>query len=198
MDSAAEVWGAKNYDQCNTVQHRATRTFLPMHPCGPMYDDMQWYTPYVRHQVSMIRYWLRLTRMPKSRLTKRIFLWDHGNAFSGTRNWNDDILNIFTKCNMQQHFPRSQWPGLAPDPIIRGVKQLLMGKECETRAQAAIEMSRLRLYNEIHQHRHQEPSMYLDKLTRPQRSALAKFRMGTLPIAIETGRYIGKPETERL
>ena len=46
---------------------------------------------------------------------------------------------------------------------------------------------------------YREPSMYLDKLlTRPQRSALAKFRMGTFPIAIETGRYIGKPEPERL
>ena len=100
---------------------------------------------------------------------------------------------------MQQHFPRSQWPGLAPDPIIRGVKRLLTGKECEKRAQAASEMSRLRLYNEIHQQRPREPSMYLDKLsTRPHRSALAKFRMGTLPIAIETGRYIGKPEPERL
>ena len=202
MDYAAEVWGAKNYDQCNTVQHRAMRTFLGVSRCTPvaaMYGDMQWYTPYVRHQVSMIRYWLRLTRIPESRLTKRIFLWDHDNALSGTRNWNDDILNIFTKCNMQQHFPRSQWPGLAPDPIIRGVKRLLTGNECETRARAASEMSRLRLYNEIHQHRPQEPSMYLDKLlTRPQRSALAKFRMGTLPIAVETGRYIGKPEPERL
>ena len=60
-------------------------------------------------------------------------------------------------------------------------------------------MSRLRLYNELHQHRPQEPSVYLDKLlTRPQRSAHAKFRMGTLPSAIETGRYIGKPEPERL
>ena len=58
---------------------------------------------------------------------------------------------------------------------------------------------RLRLYNEIHHHRPQEPSMNLDKLlTRPQWSALVKFRMGTLPIAIKTGRYIGKPEQERL
>ena len=27
MNYAAEVWGAKNYDQCNTVQHRAMRVF---------------------------------------------------------------------------------------------------------------------------------------------------------------------------
>ena len=182
IDYAAEVWGAKNYDQCNTVQHRAMRTFLGVSQCTPvaaMYGDMQWYNPYVRHQVSMIRFWLRLTRMPESRLTKRITLWGHGNALSGTRNGNDDILIIFTKCNMQQHFPRSQWPGLAPDPIIRGVKRLLTGKECETRAQAASEMSRLRLYNEIHQQRPQEPLMYLDKLlTRPQRPALLNFEWG--------------------
>ena len=33
MDYAAEVWGAKNYDQCNTVQPRAMRTFLGVSRC---------------------------------------------------------------------------------------------------------------------------------------------------------------------
>ena len=33
MDYAAEVWGAKNYDQCHTVQHRAMRTFLGVSRC---------------------------------------------------------------------------------------------------------------------------------------------------------------------
>ena len=129
MDYAVEVWGTKNYDQCNTAQHRAMRTFLGVTPVAAMYGDLQWYTPFT-HQDSMIWCWLCMTRMPKSHLAKGILLWGHENALSGMMNWDSDILNKFTKCNLQQHFPRSHWPGLAPYPIIHGSKWLLLRKEC--------------------------------------------------------------------
>ena len=43
------------------------------------------------------------------------------------------------------------------------------------------------------------PAPYIDGiLNRQTRSAISKLRMGTLPIAIETGRYVNKPVDERL
>ncbi len=35
-------------------------------------------------------------------------------------------------------------------------------------------------------------------LSRGERSAMAKFRMGVAPIKLETGRYTSTPEDERL
>ena len=88
MDYSAPIWGATKYDFCSTTQNRAMRTFLGVGRCTPIpaiYGDMQWTTPFTRHRVAMVRYWCHLARMPRSRLAKRVFEWDHGLATRGRR-----------------------------------------------------------------------------------------------------------------
>ena len=59
------------------------------------------------------------------------------------------------------------------------------------------DMSRIHIYNDIKVQFQLET--YVKHITdRKLRSLLAKARMGTLPIQIETGRYRGIPKEERL
>ena len=59
-------------------------------------------------------------------------------------------------------------------------------------------MSRLRVYNTIVTPSHNPANFVKDRLNRQQRSLISKLRSGTLPIAIETGRYTNTPENLRL
>ena len=201
MDYACEIWGVKMYACMNTTQHRAMRTFLGVGKCAPlpcMYGDMPWITPFTRHRSAAVRYWLRLTRMPQSRLTKRVFDWDYDMATRGRRSWNREIKQILTTCGIPELFNRDQWHTHSPDTIVALVRKGLTKLESDQRVVDGASMSRLRVYNTIVTPSPNPANFVKDRLNRQQRSLISKLRSGTLPIAIETGRYTNTPENLRL
>ena len=96
-----EIWAGKKRDCWDPIQHRAIRTFLGVGKCAPLpmlYGDMAWIPSHVRQKAAMIHYWIRLTRMPATRLARRVFDWDHGRAKRGT--CCHDMKQIFEKCDL--------------------------------------------------------------------------------------------------
>lgn len=204
MDYCSEVWGAGKYDFNDRAQYRAMRTILGVRKCTPipaMYGDLQWLTPLTRHRVAMVRYWCRLTRMPSARLTKRVFEWDYQLGSRGRRTWNKDVHTILTQCGLAEAFDRDHWHRNSVDMLVNHVTQQLTGRDQSQRSAEAATMSRMRLYRQLEAGRRNQddtaPSNYL-KFNRHQRSAIAKIRMGTLPLHIETGRYVSRPVEQRL
>ena len=93
-DYASGVWGFREYPSCNTVHHRAIRSFLGVHKLTPVLainGDMGWEPPSIRHKCHMIRLWNRLVKMSDQRLTKHIFNWDLrvGNS------WTTELRTLF-------------------------------------------------------------------------------------------------------
>ena len=79
LDYSLAVWGYPEIPKIDTVQYRAMRIFLGVHKHGPnlaVAGDMGWTTGRVRRHIEIIRLWNRLIKMPETRLTHKIFLWD--------------------------------------------------------------------------------------------------------------------------
>ena len=101
MDYGSEVWAGKKRYGCDVVQHRAMRTFLGVGKCAPLpilYGGMAWVPSHVRQQAAMVRLWIRLTRMPRSRLARQVFECDYSHARRGT--WRYDMRKLFESCGM--------------------------------------------------------------------------------------------------
>ena len=202
QDYASEIWGVKPYACCDTTQHRAMRTYLGVGRCTPLpglYGDLQWASPHTRHQLAAVTYWLRLTRMPCSRLTRRVFDWDHGLAARGRRSWNRDIKLIFNKCSLGDVFDDKAAGTVPHGSILSCARETLLRTERARRSETAGPMSRMRLFRDIWEDS-VEPAHYVKNshLGRRDRSLLARLRCGTLPLSIETGRYRQIPRDDRL
>ena len=202
MDYSAEIWGTKSYDCFNTTQNRAMRTFLGVPKCTPLpaiYGDMQWTTPHTRHQVAAVRYWIRLTHLPRSRITRRVFDWDHALALNGRRCWNKDIRDILVQAGYEDIFNTASTEGISDQRILNNVRTKASQRCHEQRLQAAASMSRMVVYNATKTtYGTTEPYVASRIINRQQRSALGRLRGGTLPLAIETGRYRQIPQNDRI
>ena len=192
MDYACGIWGAKSYSFVNTTRHRAMRTYLDVGkvtPLSAIYGDMPWITSYTRHRSAAVRYRHRLTRMPESRLTRRVFNWDYELACRGRPSWNKDIQQILTTCDIPELFEQCNWHTCSSDRLVAQVTLKLTQLESRQRSMDGAPMSRLCVYNELDTPTSTPASYVIARLSRKQRSLLAKLRSGTLPLALETGRY---------
>ena len=98
-DYCASIWGFKDYDKCNTIHHRALRSFLGVHKFTSnvvINGDMGWVLPSVRRKLDMLRLCKRIWNMDDNRLTKQIFNVDW---FMNLRNWSWEVKDILPKCN---------------------------------------------------------------------------------------------------
>ena len=152
MDYACEIWGVKSYSFVNTTQHRAMRTYLgvgKVTPLPAMYGDIPWITPYTRHRSAAVRYWHRLTGMPETRLTRRVFNWDYELACRGRPSWNKDIHQILTTCDIPELFDQCNWHTCSSDRLVTQMTSKLTQLESRQRSMDGAPMSRLRVYNEL-------------------------------------------------
>ena len=161
-----------------------------------MYGDMAWIPPEIRQKSAMVRYWIRLTRMPDTRLARRVFNWDHGRARRGT--WCHDIKQIFEACDLGEAYQeksRDRW-------LIDKIKNELYQNDCNRRRDDMQYMSRMAIYRQLNETTTPNitgPARHVSmNLKRAQRSVISKLRSVTLPLAIETGRYRQTPVPQRL
>ena len=188
MDYRCEIWGARKRDCMDVIQHRAMRTFLGVGKCAPlpmMYGDMHWIPSHTRQQAAMVRYWVRLLKMPPNRLNRQIFEWDYMHARRGT--WCYDIKKILEKCDMSELYEQKS----AGHDTVTKVRDNLRQIDSEQRKSDMATMSRMKVYRELNgDYNCTAPARYLlVPFSRHQRAALARLRSGTLALAIETGRY---------
>ena len=145
MDYACKLWGFFKYDRFNTTQHRAMRTYLGIGICAPLlaiYGDMAWVTSHSRHEVTALRYWFRLTRLPRSRLPRRIFDWDYEFANAGLRSRNLDIKGTLVMCGIGDMFTHATWGQQSMEVNVRHVVTQLNQLDQGQRRQVGATMSR--------------------------------------------------------
>ena len=178
----AECWGSKKLKKYRDIQYRAMRFFLGVHnttSLAAMRGDMGWVDVGIKKSICMIRFWNRLINMENSRLTKRIFLWDYN---TGHNNWCIDLKNIFSVIDCMYVYDRK----LPCDMKFAETK--LIQNDIEVWHHEISVKPKLRTYTQFKTQYMTEP--YISKpISRHRRSLLSQFRMGILPLEIETGRF---------
>ena len=196
MDYASDVWGHKYYSKCDTVQNKAIRIFLGVHKYASnvaIQGDVAWIPPHIRRKLNMIRLWHRLVSMDVERLTHKVFLWDTNSCKRGA--WSYDIKQVFADINRLQLYSNRQSFDL--HAILRHAETVLMEAEKHKWNVDLDKQSKLRTYKLFKSDFKLEDYVHMD-LSLSQRSILAQIRCGILPLHIETGRFEGKAEAERL
>ena len=190
LDYGAEVWGGYKAPKIDNVQNKAMRVFLGVHKftsndflCG----DMGWYPSYIRRNLAMLRYWNRLLNMENYRLPKVIF----EEEFNINGHWCQNIHRILKEIDLEYIYH---------DKTIVDLN-VCKNKMCEsfhaTWSKNITKKTKLRTYCELKELFKCEKYVKLN-LPRNQRSILAQIRSGTLPLAIEIGRFIGLKLEDRL
>jgi hypothetical protein len=194
LDYAAGVWGFSKYNCIEGIQNRATRIFLGVHKFAPklgLEGDMGWMSCYYRHCLSMLRLWNRLIKLPANRLTKKIFVDDFHLALSGHDNWSSNVLKVLSNVKLESLFYEQR-------PIdIEMVKEKLMDMHEENWLHSVSIKPKLRTYKLFKETLHVE-NYVLYNLSISERSVMAQFRLGILPLNIETGRFRNQPIEERI
>ena len=191
LDYCSSVWGYKHYQTIDNVQYRAIRYFLGVHRFAPklaITADTGWLPSHYRRWVSMIRYWNRLILFDDNRLTKRIFNMDYRIC---KNNWCSDLKTVMSNLNLSNHFENKTVIHIdtVKDKINEYYSNILKAD--------VTKVSKLRTYTTFKDNFETEQYVLLN-LNKRERSLLAQFRCGILPLRVETGRYVGEPPEQRL
>ncbi len=141
-----------------------------------------------RRHLLMLRFWHRLVRMDDDRLTKHIFNYNYSQC---NRNWCSGLKLIFQKFDKVEHFNN------LTECDINEISILMLEKENTDWYQEILTKPKLRTYTTFKSELHVED--YLCYITnRRSRSILSQFRIGILPLHVETGRFSNIPLDRRL
>ena len=141
--------------------------------------------------------------MDNNRLNKQVFIWCDLKSNNSCRNWNFRVRKQFQKYNVQENYQIS-YPinssficSLIVDKIYDDYVQKWHSDLNRTSARRGSGGNKLRTYKQMKNEFDVEPYC-LEILSRKHRGALAKFRSGTAPIKVETGRYQNLDLSERV
>ena len=191
-DYCAGIWGTRTFPQIEKVHHQAARYFLGVHRFAPiegLLGDTGWSTAKHRHSVLSIKFWNRLCNLDVSRITRKIFDWDRLYANkNGT--WSYHVRHIFESVGYSNVFDDV-------NPCdIPSVETLLTEIDTD-RWDTNRYKDKLRYYNMYKYDKEREDYLGFN-ITRYQRSLMAQFRLGILPLEIEIGRFRNIPLGNRI
>jgi hypothetical protein len=102
LSYASEVWGldSKATNQIEKIHTFSIKRFLnlPLHSSNKMlYGETGRYPLYIRTAIKCVKYWLRITKLPKTRISKQTYEMLFTQNEIGKNNWVSKIQNILTK-----------------------------------------------------------------------------------------------------
>ena len=143
-----------------------------------------------RNVAGILRYWNRLVNMDEVRICKKVFLWDY---YICHNNWSSEVKDIIAKIGLTRNFESLSPCNLAYIKVSLQIQNLYArGWPAKT-----LTVPKVRSYVTYKTTYCSEKYVSLN-LKRNDRSLLAQFRCGILPLRIETGRYVGEKPNERL
>jgi hypothetical protein len=206
LDYGAAIWGSREFSCVKAVQHRACRFHLGVGRYTPnqaVLGDMGWLTPEHKQWQTVTRLWCRLVNMDSDRVNKAVFTWARNVAPTRVRkNWCARVTEKANNLGLLDHFDVHE--GINTASVRRALDGAFAEKtqtewfQAVNREQAVRGNGRnkLRLYRTF-KSEYQTQSYVCSVMGSRPRSALAKFRCGVAPIAIETGRYTRTPLADR-
>ena len=156
---------------------------------------MGWLPPYVRHKVETVRMWCHLCLLPPDRLTRRVFDWDYRQAQLGMNPWLKNTGAILQDCGLEALKNTRLLTSSRKWVVDTAITELTDIFELQWKVEIN-NMPKLRTYRELKSTFTCEN--YVEMLQPSSRSCIARLCSGVFPLAIETGRWRGKPIEERL
>jgi len=191
LDYCSGVWGYRKYQSCDNVQNRAIRYFLGVHRFAPLLainGDVGWLPSIYRRWLNIIRFWNRLNTLDNQRLTKLVFDKDYEKC---RNNWCHELKDILSRLGLSDYYDNRAVinMALAESKMVDLYSKVWKESVCN--------VSKLRTYVQFKDNFKTEQYVNLN-LQKNERSLLAQFRCGILPLRVETGRYIGEQVEDRL
>jgi len=191
MEYGSSIWGSKNGNKIDAIQHRAMRWYLGVHKFAPilgMQGDMGWFDSKIGRKLCMFRLWNRLIKMELDRLSKDIFAEDFHLS---TNNWSFQMLNLFREVHLEELYWNQSCVNLSR------VETILKEKASESWLEEIHRKPKLRTYITF------KSTFTVENYVRfgynkKNRSLMAQIRLGILPLRVETGRYSNIPLQNRL
>ena len=193
----AAIWGTESFSCINAVQQRAARFFLNVGrytPNAAVSGDIGWTPMICRLSKAVSNYWCRATNMENDRVNKRVLVWADTTSGNACKNWPFRVKQQFLMYNLEE-FCNINVP-LNKRYVSTVFLQFLM-TECIDKWRDDVNRdtsksgnggNKLRTYKCFKSTFDVE--FYCKRvLSAKHRGALAKFRSGTAPIRLETGRY---------
>jgi hypothetical protein len=97
---AAEVWGIVDNNQMENVHTFAIKLFLnvPLHSSNRMvYGETGRYPLYIRAYLKCVKYWLKLLKLPSTRLCRQAYLMLVQQHENGKYNWVSHVKKMLTE-----------------------------------------------------------------------------------------------------
>ena len=182
IDYGSAVWGFKDYKCIDDLQNRAMRYYLGVHKFVPILGlegETGWMPTKLQRYKWILSFWNRMIKMDENRLTKIVFEWDYSLQKD---NWSSETKNIFTQSNLAFKFERKDIC------CISDVSGHLFDNYKNSWTEKINQKPKLRTYRLFKSNFNPEKYLFLN-LPKYKRSIMAQFRLGILPLNIETGRY---------
>lgn len=201
----SHVWRDKCHRNVVAAQNCALRFFLGVRkrtPIAAMQGYMGWSSQEHRQWVTVIRQWCRLSNMSNQRVNQKVFQWCMKSASEGVKNTVSQIQHFLYRIGLHQLTNGENTPRF--EIVKRPVDQHLTNhfvfildekikRDGATNGTGLNKLRTYRLFKHVY-----GVDKYVNIMSKRQRRAIAKFRFGTAPLSIETGRCTGEPEENRL
>ena len=191
-DYSAGIWGTKTFPQIEQVQYHAARYYLGVHRFAAtegLLGDMGWSSAKFRHSVLTLKFWNRLCKLDTSRITRKVFDWDR--LYSNKKGtWSYHVRHLFDGIGCSDVFHT------AIPCDIPSAETILHEIDVDNWDMNRYK-DKLRYYNMYKCTREKEDYLSFN-ITRYQRSLMAQFRLGILPLEIEVGRFRDIPLCNRI
>ena len=194
----SEIWGFKQYDILEQVHYYACKRFMcvGIKSCNSaVVGDCGRYPLYIETMKRCIKYWIRILKMPDSRLVKTCYNMLKYYDELGNKNWVTEIKTL-----LQRNGFGYIWDTQTVSNECKFISSFVQRLKDQFAQDWIVDVNdnrKLILYREFkHSFCYEQ---YLDVLkVRKFRHALAQIRSGHHELEIETGRYNDVARVERL
>ena len=186
----ASLWGLSEQKKVNTVQNKACRYFLGLGKNASnlaSQGDMGWSSCAHKQKIEACRLYLKIVRTPENRLVNKIFKWSstHGKS------WERRLLSYMSENNLETYLKDTD---LSVKNLVKRIATELKSIDDQNWRDKVWNDTGQENGNKLRTYRLYKSNLMTDEyvkinLERSHRRILAKFRSGSLPLQIETGRY---------
>ena len=203
INYGAGIWGTNQYSCINAIQTRAERYFLGIGkytPNAAVRGETAWTPAIVKQWGTVANVWCRLKTMDSNRLNYKIFKWSYNVSGNGCKNWCFKVVTKLREINLINQIDNPNRDIVKNAVISSLLDQYKSDWIQDINPESAIRgfgRNKLRTYRLFKTEFKTESYLYCP-MTRAHRRSYARFRCGVAPLRLETGRYEGLAESERV
>ena len=135
--------------------------------------------------------------MPVDRINRKIFEWDYRLANEGHKSWSKEVKSLLSECGLMWLYDKPILTDSKTKDTLSLARKQLMRNYMPIWENSLLNKPKLRSYM-LTKTRISTEDYVTARISQKRRSCFASLRMGVYPLKIETGRWRGKPLSERI